>query len=84
MSILKYFKDNQTHSFDELQAVSNLDVITLTEALDELIHKKRIEFKDGIYQLKHNYRIGILEIKKPRICLFTSKKKMIYTSMKKT
>lgn len=78
MSILKYFKDNQTHSFDELQAVSNLDVITLTEALDELIHKKRIEFKDGIYQLKHNYRIGILEIKNQGFAFLLQKEDDLY------
>ena len=63
MQVLKHFKDNQAHTFNDLIELTGLPSIELSLSLDAWVEKKRIEKKGSLYQLKPNYKIGQLEIK---------------------
>lgn len=63
MKLITLFKDGATHTFESLQEITQLDAITLSEKLDELLNQKRITKKDTLYTLKSSYAIGLLDIK---------------------
>lgn len=78
MQILKYFTDNQTQTFESLQAISHIESVVLKSELETLIDKKRIELKHDIYALKPNYKIGILEIKNQGFAFLLQKEDDLY------
>lgn len=63
MILLKLFKDSKAYRFDELLEITQMDVISLTEALDQLVSQKRLDYKNDLYQLRPNYRVGFLDVK---------------------
>ena len=63
MVLLKLFKDSKAYRFDELLEITQMDVISLTEALDQLVSQKRLDYKNDLYQLRPNYRVGFLDVK---------------------
>ena len=63
MKLITMFQNGQTHSFDNLLEQTQLDPITLSEQLDQLVNLKRLSKKESLYALKPSYAIGLLDIK---------------------
>jgi len=63
MTLLEYFKDNKTYTFEMLLEATQMNQVLLAQDLDGLVANKRIEQKNGLYKLKPNLKVGTLDIK---------------------
>lgn len=64
MSILKYYKDHQSLSFQELLEVTGLNEQELLANVDQLISDRRLQkLDDGNYALYKNLLVGRLDVK---------------------